>query len=187
MNVLTVNTGSSSVKLRLLDADDELLESADAPFGSHDDDVRRAATTIASIGDAGVVAHRVVHGGTEFTSATVIDESAMERLRRLEPLAPLHQRNALALIEATQGTRPQSTNVACFDTAFHATLPAAASTYAIPAEWRSALGVRRYGFHGLSHDYASRRAAEMVGAVRERLRIVVCHLGSGASVCAVRP
>ena len=100
-------------------------------------------------------------------------------------LAPLHQPRALAGIDVVSAVLPGVPEVACFDTAFHARMPAAASTYALPAAWRERFGLRRYGFHGLSHGYASRRAAQLLGTVPEQLRIVSCHLGAGASLAAV--
>src|SRR5215210_7540118 len=141
----------------------------------------------AFLGDSEVdaVGHRVVHGGSTFTQPTVLDRTVVEDLRSLTELAPLHQPKSLAGIDAVDAVLPDTPAVACFDTAFHATLPEAASTYAVPAEWRSRWGVRRYGFHGLSHAYASRRAAELVGRPPDGLRVVVCHLGAGASLCAV--
>jgi acetate kinase len=110
----------------------------------------------------------------------------LAELDGLSRLAPLHQPPALALIRTLRELHPDVPAVACFDTAFHATLPAAASTFAIPARWREDYGARRYGFHGLSHGWAAGRAAEMVGARRQDLRLVTCHLGSGASLAAVR-
>ncbi len=101
-------------------------------------------------------------------------------------LAPLHQPPAVAGIRSVREALPDVPAVACFDTAFHATMPDAARTYAIPSRWRSELGVRRYGFHGLAHDWASGRAAHLVGRPLDELRVVVAHLGSGASACAVR-
>jgi acetate kinase len=123
-----------------------------------------------------------VHGGPQHAAAERIDAGVMDELRGLVELAPLHQPPALDAIEAVGRALPGVPAVACFDTAFHATLPAAASTYALPAAWRARLGLRRFGFHGLSHAYASRRAAELVPGAR---RIVTCHLGAGASLAAV--
>jgi acetate kinase len=147
-----------------------------------DDEMRRA---LSSLGDADAVGHRVVHGGTALTAATVVTDEVLDRLRELVPLAPLHQPAALAGIAATATHRPGVPNVACFDTAFHATLPPSASTYAVPAAWRERWGIRRFGFHGLSHAWASRRAAELLGRPPAGLRLVTCHLGAGASLAAV--
>ena len=123
--------------------------------------------------------HRVVHGGPDHGAAERVDDALVEELRRLTELAPLHQPPALDAIDAVRRALPGVPAVACFDTAFHATLPPAARTYALPPEWREH---RRFGFHGLSHAYASRRAAEMVSGAR---RVVTCHLGAGASAAAV--
>jgi acetate kinase len=130
------------------------------------------------------VGHRVVHGGSEFAEATLVDAGVLDRIRRLSTLAPLHNPANLAGIELamrTFGTVPQ---VAVFDTAFHRTLPAAAQTYAVPRRWREDLAVRRYGFHGTSHRYVSARAIELLGGAAG-LGIVVLHLGNGCSACAV--
>jgi acetate kinase len=108
------------------------------------------------------------------------------QLRDLTDLAPLHQPKSLAALDAVSGLFPGVPAVACFDTAFHATIPAAAATYAIPREWRTRYGIRRYGFHGLSHAYCSQRAAQLVGRPLAGSRIVTAHLGAGASLAAVR-
>jgi acetate kinase len=164
VRVLVVNAGSSSLKLSLLGPDDALLWT-----GSDLGELQAAP-------DA--VGHRVVHGGDRFVSPVRLDDATLAALHDLTELAPLHQPKSLAAIEAVSAAYPDVPAVACFDTAFHATLPPSASTYALPAEWRSRYGVRRYGFHGLSHAYASRQAD---GASR----VVTCHLGAGASLCAV--
>jgi acetate kinase len=132
-----------------------------------------------------VIGHRVTHGGAEFTEATVIDDRVMMRLRDLIPLAPLHNPPGIAGIEVAAAAFPGVAQVAVFDTAFHRTLPAAASTYAVPIEWRERYAVRRYGFHGTSARYVSRRAAEFLGRDPERTDQIVLHLGGGASVTAV--
>jgi acetate kinase len=131
------------------------------------------------------VGHRIVHGGTAFSEPVVIDHAVEERLRALTDLAPLHQPNSLAALDAVRAVLPTVPAVACFDTAFHAAMPPAAATYALPREWRTRWELRRYGFHGLSHAYASRRASELLGRSPESLRLVTCHLGAGASLAAV--
>jgi acetate kinase len=180
VRILVVNAGSSSLKLRLLGEDDELLQSEDI------DDVDELESVVSKWGMPDAVGHRVVHGGTSFTSSVRIDESVIEKLNGLIELAPLHLPAALDGIQATGRIFPQVPAVACFDTAFHSTLPAAAATYALPREWRERWGLRRYGFHGLSHSYASRRAAKLLGRKVEDLRLVTCHLGAGASLAAVK-
>jgi acetate kinase len=131
------------------------------------------------------VGHRIVHGGTEFTQPVLIDDRVEARLRALSDLAPLHQPTSLAALDLTSAALPGVAAVACFDTAFHAGMPPGAATYALPAEWRERFNLRRFGFHGLSHAYASRRAAVLLGRPIEELRIVTCHLGAGASLAAV--
>jgi acetate kinase len=133
---------------------------------------------------ADAVGHRVVHGGPDLLEPTVLDDGAVAAIEALTPLAPLHQPRALAGIRAVQAALPGVPAVACFDTAFHATMPAAAATYALPEDWRRRWPLRRFGFHGLSHQYAVRRAGELLGGVPARM--VTCHLGAGASLCAVR-
>ncbi|HWI02251.1 MAG TPA: acetate/propionate family kinase, partial [Acidimicrobiales bacterium] len=132
---------------------------------------------------AGAVGHRVVHGGPDLREATVLDAGVVAQIEALTPLAPLHQPRALAGIRALQSALPDVPAVACFDTAFHATLPPAAATYALPEDWRRRWPLRRFGFHGLSHQYAVRRAGELLGGLPRR--VVTCHLGAGASLCAV--
>lgn len=182
MKILVVNAGSSSLKLRLLGARDELIESVDLAVDSDGFSAEAVSDAIASWPRPEVAAHRVVHGGATFSSAVLIDETVAEQLRALTDLAPLHQPKSLAGIDAVGAALPDVPAYACFDTAFHRTLPDESATYAVPAEWRSRWGLRRYGFHGLSHAYAARRAAELIGPTR---RLVVAHLGAGASLCAV--
>ena len=173
MRVLVVNAGSSSLKLSLLDEDDTVLA---RPAGLDD---------LADLPAPDAIGHRVVHGGREFTEPVLIDENVERRLRALVSLAPLHQPKSIDGIDAVRAVLSGLPEVACFDTAFHAGIPPAAATYALPAAWREKYGLRRYGFHGLSHAYASRRAAELMGVAPSIPRIVVCHLGAGASLCAV--
>ena len=127
-----------------------------------------------------------MHGGERFRSAVRIDADVETALRELTDLAPLHQPKSLAALDAVTAALPELPAVACFDTAFHATLPAAAATYALPAQWRERWGLRRYGFHGLSHAWVARRAPELLGRPAQGLRIVSCHLGAGASLCAIK-
>ncbi|MDP9092972.1 MAG: acetate/propionate family kinase [Actinomycetota bacterium] len=185
MRVLVVNAGSSSLKLRLLDDNDVLEQSADLPAGPNGLDTAALEQVIAPWPRPDAVGHRVVHGGNQFTGPVAVDDAVRQQLEDLVDLAPLHQPKSLAALDAVTATLPSVPAVACFDTAFHATMPAAAATYAIPREWRERYGVRRYGFHGLSHSYCARRAAELVGRPLAGLRMVTCHLGAGASLAAV--
>jgi acetate kinase len=185
MQVLVVNAGSSSLKLRLLDARDQLVGSADLPGQDSGIDNGDLARTLRGWPAPDAVGHRIVHGGTRFTGPVLVDGAVENALRELTDLAPLHQPKSLAAFDAVRGLLPDVAAVACFDTAFHASLPAAAATYAVPREWRERYGVRKYGFHGLSHAYCSRRAAELLGRQPAGLRLVTCHLGAGASLAAV--
>jgi acetate kinase len=177
LRVLVVNAGSSSLKLRALGPRDELLASYDLAPG---DPLPTGLPRVDAVG------HRIVHGGTEFTGPVAVDDGVVERLRALTELAPLHQPKSLAALDAVRRELPDLPAVACFDTAFHSSMPSAAATYAVPRDWQERYGVRRYGFHGLSHAYAARRAAELLMRSPAELRVVTCHLGAGASLAAVR-
>jgi len=185
VRVLVVNAGSSSLKLRLLDGQDVIAHRADLPAGPDGLDTSRLAEILHGWPKPDVIGHRIVHGGTLFAGPVRIDHAVREQLRELTDLAPLHQPKSLAALDAVTAQLPGITAVACFDTAFHATIPAAAATYAIPLEWRERYGIRRYGFHGLSHSYCSARAAQLVGRPPAGLRVITCHLGAGASLAAV--
>jgi acetate kinase len=131
------------------------------------------------------VAHRVVHGGERYAAPVVLDDDTLVDIEALAKLAPLHQPANLAGVRAARAILPDHLHVAVFDTAFHATLPPRAYRYAVPQVWYTDHGVRRYGFHGSSHDGVTRRGAELVGRPREELRMVSLHLGNGASGAAV--
>jgi acetate kinase len=161
--VLVVNAGSTSLKLHLVGRDEEV-----EPI---------ASLEAVEPGRVEAVAHRVVHGGPRFREPVVIDGEVREAIFELEPLAPLHNKPALAAIEDAERVLPGIPHVAVFDTGFHATIPAPAATYALPRQWREEWGVHRYGFHGLSVQWAAERVPVP--------RLVVCHLGGGCSVTAV--
>jgi acetate kinase len=181
--IVVVNAGSSSLKLAALDDHDQIV--ARHSVEQWDGGAEPVHAFMHAVGSVDAVGHRVVHGGTEFTTPVVIDDDVVHALRGLTPLAPLHQPRSLDAIDAARDARPEVLHVACFDTAFHATLPPAAYTYALPSGWRDRWPLRRFGFHGLSHAYASRRAAELAGADAGELRVISCHLGAGASLCAI--
>ncbi|MFC4048451.1 acetate/propionate family kinase [Actinomadura syzygii] len=185
LRVLTVNPGSSSVKFSLVEADDTVRARVELSTGGADREAERVLASVARLPRPDAVGIRFVHGGRDYTRPVVIDDEVAERLHELADLAPLHQPLSLYALGEIHRAFPDVPTVACFDTAFHATLPEAAATYALPAEWRERYGLRRYGFHGLSHAYAARRAAELLGADLSDLRMVVCHLGAGASLAAV--
>ncbi|MEQ8435967.1 MAG: acetate kinase [Ilumatobacter fluminis] len=186
MAVLVLNSGSSSVKYQLIDAADgrRLARGLIEEVVDHE---HALADVIEELGDAPVdaVGHRVVHGGERFVAPTLIDESVVDAIESLVPLAPLHNPANLAGIRAARRTWPDLPHVAVFDTAFHRTLPAHAYRYAVPSGWFDDYGVRRYGFHGTSFDYVSARAADALGRPRDELDLVVAHLGNGASMAAI--
>jgi acetate kinase len=184
VTLLVVNAGSSSLKLSALDDADALVAERTLPDWDGDD--RPIGEFALEIGTIDAVGHRVVHGGLAFTAPAVVDDAVIAQLGELVTLAPLHQPRAIGAIGAARRAVPRATHVACFDTAFHATLPPAAHVYALPAAWRERWPLRRYGFHGLSYAYASRRVAELADRAVDDLRLVACHLGAGASLCAVR-
>lgn len=186
MRVLVVNAGSSSLKLVLLGGDDAKLEERELTVAAAGVDERELRDALRhGLGDADAVGHRIVHGGERFVGAVRIDADVEADLRALTELAPLHQPKSLAALDAVGAALPELPAVACFDTSFHATMPPAARTYALPVGWRERWHLRRYGFHGLSHAWVARRAPLLLDRTATGLRIVSCHLGAGASLCAI--
>ena len=132
------------------------------------------------------VGHRIVHGGEKFTKSVVITDEVIKAIEECNDLAPLHNPANLIGIKACQKIMPGVPMVGVFDTAFHQTMPKEAYMYAVPYKYYEKYGVRRYGFHGTSHSFVSKRAAEILGKMMKDLKIIVCHLGNGASISAVR-
>lgn len=216
MKILACNSGSSSLKFSLVEADQEKLLAEGSidwttrptrlvfrrpgqPEFREELHLRERSEALGRIRadlqagpsaplhddqDLDAVGHRVVHGGRRFTAAVRITPEVKSAIGELSELAPLHNPASLEGISAIEQVLPSVPQVAVFDTAFHTTLPAAAQTYALPPTWRTEWGIHRYGFHGLSHAYCARRAAEMLG--HNGSRLVIAHLGNGASVSAVR-
>ena len=140
---------------------------------------------IADLSEIGAVGHRVVHGGEKFASSTLITDDVMKAIEECNDLAPLHNPANIIGINACKELMPGVPMVAVFDTAFHQTMPEEAFLYGIPYHYYTKYGVRKYGFHGTSHSYVSKRTAEILGLDYNKAKIVVCHLGNGASICAV--
>jgi acetate kinase len=185
--VLVLNCGSSTVKYRAFDGSSETAKGLIEKLSSPDDfdgALRRVLNEIDST-DLAAVGHRVVHGGDAFTGPVVLDDQVIKTIESLVPLAPLHNPPALAGIAATRKLLPDVPQVAVFDTAFHQTIPPAGRTFAIDAGLAQRWGLRRYGFHGTSHRYVSRRATSLLDLNPADARIVSLHLGNGASACAV--
>ena len=140
---------------------------------------------VGSLEEIGAVGHRVVHGGEKFASSTVITDEVLKAIEECNDLAPLHNPANLIGIAACQKLMPNTPMVAVFDTAFHQTMPEKAYMYGLPYEYYDKYKVRRYGFHGTSHSFVSKRTAEILGQSYDNLKTIVCHLGNGASICAV--
>lgn len=166
----------------------------ESPMPSHADAIKLVIDALVdekhgvinSMSEIGAVGHRVVHGGEKFSGSVVIDEAVKEGMRECIPLAPLHNPANLIGIEACEKVMPKVPQVGVFDTAFHQTMPEEAFLYGIPYEYYEKYKIRRYGFHGTSHNYVSGKAAEMLGKPIEQLKIITCHLGNGSSVAAVK-
>ena len=216
VNILVLNAGSSSQKCSLYRIDGELPDDPPTPvWEAHQDGSRltvsAAGTTIqrtlptdtdvlptiletlwhgptevlSGPNDIDVVGHRVVHGGRAYSRSTLISPAVKTVIAQLSPLAPAHNPPALAGLEAAEKVLGETPQVAVFDTAFHSTIPDAAAVYPGPYAWAEE-GVRRYGFHGISHAYSAGRAAQLLGRDKAELRLITCHLGNGCSLCAVR-
>ncbi len=209
MNILVINSGSSSVKVELIDTltsqrllrmqlsgltngqaylqmEDETTEPIEQ--SSHEDALRYAFPLLqARLGERKVqgIGHRVVHGGETFGEPTLINEEVLTKLEELTPLAPLHNPVNIMGIQMAQEAWPDLPHFAIFDTAFHRTLPRRAQLYALPLELQKKHSIRRYGFHGTSHSYVARKAADFLGFPLSELRLITCHLGNGASISAI--
>ncbi|HPD01614.1 MAG TPA: acetate kinase, partial [Acetivibrio sp.] len=219
MNILVINTGSSSLKYQLIDMTNESVLAkgvcdriglehsflkhtkigSDSVVVEKDlynhkvaiQEVISALThekhgVIKSMSEISAVGHRIVHGGEKFKESVIIDEDVVNVIRECVELAPLHNPSNIIGIEACKHIMPNVPMVAVFDTAFHQTMPRHAYIYALPYEIYEKYKLRRYGFHGTSHKYVSERAAQMLGKPIESLKIITCHLGNGASICAVK-
>jgi len=182
--VLVVNAGASALRLSVVGRGDDTL-AAHAVEGWGDE--RAIERAFSALPDFDAVGHRVVHGGPHHRAPVLVDASVEAELLDLAPLAPVHQPNAIAGIQAARRHFPSLPQVACFDSEFHATMPAAATTYAVPREWTQRWDLRRLGFHGFAHAYAARRARELLGRTDDPdVRVVSCRLGSSGSLCATR-
>lgn len=191
--VFVVNSGSSSIKYDLFNAEtlesitSGLLERIGEPGGDATDHTAGMRHVLDSLPASEIIAvgHRVVHGGQRFSGPTILDDEIVAEIDRLSSLAPLHNPANVLGIRAARDAMPGVPHVAIFDTAFHATLPPAAYTYAIDRDVAARHEVRRYGFHGTSHKYVSRTAASFLGRPLASLKTIVLHLGNGASITAV--
>ena len=215
MKIIAVNAGSSSLKFQLLEMPSEDVIASgvveriglkDSIFSIKHNDKKDKDTLdiethkiavdmllnklvelkiVNSLDDIEGIGHRIVHGGEKFTDSVIIDEEVMNAIEGVIDLAPLHNPANLTGVRAFKEALPNIPAVAVFDTAFHQTMNPVAYMYAVPYEWYTKYGVRKYGFHGTSHKYVSQRAAKMLGKKIEDTRLIICHIGNGASLCAV--
>jgi acetate kinase len=189
MDILVINVGSSSVKLGVFDkqATQQLFNITLETKNCLEKSIHQIPSLLNNHGfsDFAMVGHRIAHGGSFFRTPCVISPSVESAIEQCSPLAPSHNPYNLLGIRLAQHQWPQATHIAVFDTAFHQTIPDYASTYAVPKAWRD-LGVRRYGFHGMSHQYVMQQATKELGIPASKLNIISCHLGNGASICAMK-
>lgn len=216
MKILALNCGSSSVKYQLFDWTAKKILSrglveriglSDSLF--HEEDTDKTAQKFAcpnhqsaitfiinfltsprgilkNIQEIAAVGHRVVHGGDRFAASVIIDEEVLNMIKITQNLAPLHNPPNIAGIEAARQVLPQVPQIAVFDTAFHQTIAPAQYLYALPYSWYAKFGIRRYGFHGTSHLYVSKRAAILLGKKPDEINVITCHIGNGVSITAIK-
>lgn len=218
MNILILNSGSSSLKYQLINTQTDMIlakgnferigqqdsflthklgsekHKFELPAPNHEMALNiilgkltsRTYGVISGIDKIDAIGHRIVHGGDKFVSSCLITEEVIKEIEDCIPLAPLHNPAAVAGIRACQDILVGKLNVAAFDTAFHQTMKPEQYLYPIPYKYYEKYKIRKYGFHGISHDYVSSRVASLKGTTRDKLRIVNCHLGQGASICAIK-
>jgi acetate kinase len=198
MIILALNCGSSSVKYKLYSWEKKqtlssgIIERIGLDIPDHKTALQQilhnltATGVIKELSEISAVGHRVVHGGEKFKNSVMINEDVLEAIRSVADLAPLHNPPNIIGIEAAKEALPEIPHIAVFDTAFHQTMPEPAFVYPVPYEWYGMYGVRRYGFHGTSHLYVSRRAAVMLGKPSEEVNLITMHIGNGVSIAAIK-
>ena len=187
MKILVLNCGSSSVKYQVVETTTK-EKIVDADIQRVTDHATAIQEILASVdlSEIKAVGHRVVHGGEKFQHSVIVDDEVLAEMDRIEFLAPLHNPAAMAGVRACRAQMPELPNILVFDTAFHSTMEPGAFLYGLPYEDYEKYGIRKYGFHGTSHQYVAMKAAEELGRPLEELKIITCHIGNGASVCAVQ-
>ena len=192
MKIAVINAGSSSLKCKLFEmpSREVLIQKEIQKIGENGSEIHSHAEALEALGidfkNVDAVGHRVVHGGEKLQQSICIDDTVLQDIKDLVPLAPLHNPANLEGIKALQKKLPIIPQVAVFDTAFHATMPKEAYIYALPYALYAKEGIRRYGFHGTSHSYLTKEAAKLLGKNVDTLNIITLHLGNGASACAVK-
>ncbi|MEA2017109.1 MAG: acetate kinase [Campylobacterota bacterium] len=194
MTILVLNSGSSSIKYKLFSQNslNELFSGIKEEVICHNDALDEILNQliqeniIKNFDDICVVGHRIVHGGTFFDKPIIIDDTVCKKIDQLSTLAPLHNPANLAGIEAIKKLSPKTIQVAVFDTAFHQTIPNFSSIYPLPYEYYEKYDIKKYGFHGTSHQYVAKKASEQLGKKIQNTNLITLHLGNGASVCAIK-
>lgn len=209
MKSLVINAGSSSIKFQVFEEEETILSGLCEEIGNdnskikikendkkseiviklknHEEALQEVIKILQEknmISDLGQIVHRVLHGGEKLREPTLINKNVIEELKKIIPLGPLHLPANISGIEVMEKLLPEIPEIAIFDTAFHSTLPEEAYLYGVPYSWYKEAGVRRYGFHGSSHEYVSKEAIKILK--NPKAKIITCHLGNGASVCAVK-
>jgi len=192
MNIAVINSGSSSLKCKLFDMEKrEVIQSFKIEnIGEEGSEYPNHHAALKSLGipfhTLDAIGHRVVHGGEDFLSSVVINEDVLEKIKELSPLAPLHNPSNLEGIRVVMKKAPEVVQIAVFDTAFHSTMPEESYLYALSHTMHDKYRIRRYGFHGTSHHYVAKKAAEILGKDLSKLNLITLHLGNGASACAIK-
>ena len=194
MTILVINSGSSSIKYKLfsLDSLDEIYSGIKQEVVCHTNALDEILNQlikdkiITKFDDISVVGHRVVHGGKDFVNPILIDDDICDKIDKLSSLAPLHNPANLAGIKAIKKLSPTTKQVVVFDTAFHQTIPNYASIYPLPFEYYEKYHIKKYGFHGTSHQYIAQKASQLLDKELENINLITLHLGNGASVCAIK-
>ncbi|MEA3464221.1 MAG: acetate/propionate family kinase [Patescibacteria group bacterium] len=187
MSILVINSGSTSLKYKLFDnAEKEIKQGVFTDIASHETAIKNCLREIGDLRGIKAVGHRVVHGGDQFIKPTLINDEVLAELEKFSDLAPLHNPYNIAGIKAVSGFLPETPQVAVFDTAFFADLPEAAKIYALPISMLDKYKIKRYGFHGISHQFAMREAAKQLNRDVKKINLITCHLGGGWSITAIK-
>lgn len=187
MKILVLNCGSSSVKYQVVETTtkEKIVDADIQRVTDHAAAIQEILANI-DLSEIKAVGHRVVHGGEKFQHSVIVDDEVLAEMDRIEFLAPLHNPAAMAGVRACRAQMPDLPNILVFDTAFHSTMEPGAYLYGLPYEDYEKYGIRKYGFHGTSHQYVAMQAAEQLGRPLAELKLITCHIGNGASVCAIQ-
>ncbi|PLX20925.1 acetate kinase [Candidatus Parcubacteria bacterium] len=186
-NILTINTGSTSLKYSLFDENEKEIQSGVfRDVVSHSDVIKKLLRQLKNVSDIYAIGHRIVHGGEHFVESVALDTESIDKLKSLNDIAPLHNPYNLLGVKIFSEFLPNTQQVAVFDTAFFADLPDRAKLYAIPNELSEKYKIKKYGFHGISHKYLTQRVSEKLGKPENKINLITCHLGGGWSISAIK-